>query len=47
MFARKQLSAITLDTLASVADLIAQGIELLHCWPYIREWMIREKGRER
>ena len=23
------------------------GIELLHCWPYIREWMIREKDRGR
>jgi hypothetical protein len=22
------------------------GIELLHCWPYIQEWMTREKGRE-
>jgi len=22
------------------------GIQLLNCWPYIREWMIREKGRE-
>ena len=22
------------------------GVELLHCWPYIQEWMIREKGRE-
>ena len=22
------------------------GIELLHCWPYIQEWMIREKGRK-
>jgi anti-anti-sigma regulatory factor len=22
------------------------GVELLHCWPYIHEWMIREKGRE-
>jgi len=22
------------------------GVELLNCWPYIREWMIREKGRE-
>jgi anti-anti-sigma regulatory factor len=19
------------------------GIELLHCWPYIREWMLREQ----
>ncbi len=22
------------------------GVELLNCWPYIREWMVREKGRE-
>jgi len=24
----------------------AEGIELLHCAPYIREWMGRERGRE-
>jgi anti-anti-sigma regulatory factor len=22
------------------------GVELLNCWPYIREWMSREKSRE-
>jgi len=22
------------------------GVKLLNCWPYIQEWMIREKGRE-
>ena len=22
------------------------GIELIHCWPYIREWIIREKVTE-
>ena len=22
------------------------GVELLHCWPYIREWMSRENTRE-
>jgi anti-anti-sigma regulatory factor len=22
------------------------GVELLHCWPYIREWMIRENAIE-
>ena len=22
------------------------GVELLNCWLYIREWMIREKSRE-
>jgi hypothetical protein len=24
----------------------AEGIELLHCAPYIRKWMDRERGRE-
>ena len=24
----------------------AEGIELLHCAPYIRQWMSRERGRE-
>jgi len=24
----------------------AGGIELLNCWPYIREWMLREKITE-
>ena len=22
------------------------GVELLHCWPYIREWMLREQDRD-
>jgi hypothetical protein len=22
------------------------GVTLLHCWPYIREWMIRENASE-
>ena len=22
------------------------GTELLHCWPYIREWIIRERDRK-
>lgn len=22
------------------------GVDLLNCWPYIQEWMIREKGRK-
>ena len=22
------------------------GVQLLNCWPYIREWMIREKDTE-
>jgi hypothetical protein len=23
----------------------AEGISVLHCSPYIREWMLRERGR--
>jgi anti-anti-sigma regulatory factor len=22
------------------------GVNLLHCWPYIREWMLREQDRK-
>ncbi len=29
---------------ASICE--AKGIELLHCAPYIRKWMSRERGRE-
>lgn len=25
----------------------AEGISVLHCSPYIREWMIRERGRSK
>src|SRR5215510_9515618 len=41
MFARERLSASTLDTLASVADVIAQGIERKHA-----EVRVRQQERE-
>ena len=25
----------------------AEGIPVLHCSPYIREWMLRERGRQK
>src|SRR5262249_51001311 len=37
MFARERLSAATLDTLAAVADLIAQGIERKHAEEWVRQ----------
>jgi anti-anti-sigma regulatory factor len=43
------LGEVTLVDGAVVRFLItceAQGIELLHCAPYIREWMGRERRRE-
>ena len=41
------LDEVTLVDVGVVRFLIAceaQGIELLHCAPYIREWMRRERG---
>ena len=43
------LNGVTLVDVEIVRFLNAcekDGVELLHCWPYIQEWMIREKGRE-
>jgi hypothetical protein len=42
------LDEVTLVDVGVVSFLIAcvaEGIELLHCAPYIREWMSRERGR--
>ena len=42
------LDEVTLVDAVVVRFLIAcetEGIELLHCAPYIREWMGREQGR--
>ena len=43
------LNGVTLVDVEIVRFLNAcekDGVELLNCWPYIQEWMIREKGRE-
>jgi ABC-type transporter Mla MlaB component len=43
------LNGVTLVDVEIVRFLNAcekSGVELLNCWPYIQEWMIREKGRE-
>ncbi|NWF71707.1 MAG: STAS domain-containing protein [Nitrospirae bacterium] len=43
------LSGVTLVDVETVRFLNAceqEGVEFLHCWPYIREWMVREKGGE-
>jgi hypothetical protein len=44
------LNEVTLVDIETVRFLNAcekSGVEILNCWPYIQEWMIREKGRER
>jgi hypothetical protein len=43
------LNGVTLVDIETVRFLNAceqEGVEFLHCWPYIREWMVREKGKE-
>ena len=43
------LNGVTLVDVETVRFLNAceqEGVEFLHCWPYIREWMLREKGKE-
>jgi anti-anti-sigma regulatory factor len=43
------LEGVTLVDIEIVRFLNAcekSDVELLHCWPYIREWMIRENARE-
>lgn len=43
------LNGVTLVDVETVRFLNAceqAGVEFLHCWPYIREWMVREKSKE-
>ena len=43
------LEGVTLVDLEVVRFLNAcenKGVALLHCWPYIRQWMIREHANE-
>ncbi len=43
------LNGVTLVDVETVRFLNAceqEGVEFLHCWPYIREWMVREKGKD-
>ena len=42
------LNGVTLVDVETVRFLNAceqEGVEFLHCWPYIREWMVREKRK--
>jgi anti-anti-sigma regulatory factor len=43
------LNGVTLVDVETIRFLNAceqEGVEFLHCWPYIREWMVREKVKE-
>jgi anti-anti-sigma regulatory factor len=41
------LNGVTLvETVRFLNACEQEGVEFLHCWPYIREWMVREKDKE-
>jgi hypothetical protein len=41
----KEVTLVDLDTVHFLCTCQAQGIEVLNCSPYIKEWMTREKAR--
>ncbi len=40
-----EVTLVDLDTVQFLAGCEARGIELMHCPPYIREWISRESAR--
>ena len=40
------VTLVDVEIVRFLNDCEKNGVELLHCWPYIQEWMSREKGRE-
>ncbi|MBI5317655.1 MAG: STAS domain-containing protein [Nitrospirae bacterium] len=40
------VTLVDVETVRFLNDCEQEGVEFLHCWPYIREWMVREKGKE-
>ena len=40
------VTLVDVEIVRFLNDCEKNGVELLHCWPYIQEWMSREKGRK-
>ena len=41
------VTLVDVEIVRFLNDCKKNGVELLHCWPYIQEWMSREKsGKE-
>jgi hypothetical protein len=41
----EHVTLVDVDGVGFLGDCEARGIELLHCSPYIREWITRERQR--
>jgi hypothetical protein len=42
-----EVTLVDVDAVRFLAGCEVDGAQLLHCSPYIREWMFRELGKER
>lgn len=40
-----ELTLVDVDVVRFLAAWEAEGVEVLHCAPYIRDWMLRETDR--
>jgi hypothetical protein len=43
----EELDLVDLDGVRFLNACEAKGISILHCSPYIREWMLQEKSRQK
>ncbi len=43
----EELDLVDIEGVCFLNACEADGISVLHCSPYIREWMIRERGRSK
>ena len=41
----EELDLVDIDAIRFLNAVESTGVSILHCSPYIREWMVRERGR--
>ena len=41
----EELDLVDIDGVRFLNECESAGVSVLHCSPYIREWMVRERGR--
>ena len=41
----EELDLVDIDAVRFLNAFESTGVSILHCSPYIREWMVRERGR--
>jgi hypothetical protein len=41
----EEVDLVDIDAVRFLNGFESMGVSILHCSPYIREWMVRERGR--